>query len=1094
MPACAPQRFLANNRNLIRTAILTPSSVLPVAQSVVETPVARIGTAQVQIAGAYEGAEEATFDVEIVDTAVTNPLISAPIFSGEGSGTLSAITSSLAPQKITVQLNDDGIPTTSSAVDFEGVKIVARDEGAIGNLIRITIDQSSLVFTGTTFSLLSDLKAGAGDDNNGLTGPAFDWDTAVLGADNIIPAGAHRVAFGDDTSRVYLSYKKFVTGAWVYHFVPALQTDVPAGTLVKFVTGGRSVAIDDGTSPVNETYTDIVTDYDLFNALKTQSQLVTIDGVVANDRSPTGQAARELLVRTDAHVERSSGSGSQAATGFAATFAGALANTELITARATAVTFKDSPLAHVGAEVWKLSGSVSGDLGEIVTGVPYLEPDGKFGLTIPQRLPDGFGTQRGNFTVTERYVTRPVGVENPPICVGNLTLGPSAVNQTFTLEWTKRPSGECACVTMPFDRIDDTCLGIATNEGGTVDYSPEALTVLSTFYGYLSGIADLLTDYREGYGLKRFPDIPAGGVTPPTFTATYGADGISMTGSVDSPASLPAWNTDATVGFLYNEGLYPDSLTAFAQEFETAVGRIDLVTDSGFRSDGFTGMNTVSSSLNTDMSTYLSGITKLKDINTNKYRVKIGQALIAAGLSPLGKASASSQVSGDGCWQDYGDSYYWTVVGSDGGEYAPAFTNHTYYSSKRASQTTPYFSTKEIAFQVNCGCVDRLKIGDQIIISVGGAGFGATYQVGDLLTLPIISAQPLFLAGGQDGNAIQTWNVFGSVDGPLANFVFDPGAPTSYSNGSPATLGFTYTPGGIASVKGDRFTFSIEGGRFKWRKNGGAWSADTLIPDGPTALSDGLTLEFVTGASPSFVAADLFSFRALQPWAVSNIQSPDAARWQWSQGSPDVATLVGDFGAAQTVGMLGIALHTMPAGTTLLIEGGTAPGVYTQSETVTYRAGTIAHTMSEPWSVRYVRLTITGAGEAGIGWLWLGDPMKTELSADVQRTRSYLVSRANGGLYQGGKSLAMTFNHDVSWQEAAMNESDAALIGDFLDWIKTHDDEPFIFLPNVTRPELAEIQRVVSDAVEFTELSDYNRDASFEFRASVKLPMAGVWQ
>jgi len=40
--ACAPQRFLANNRNEIRTAAaLTPSSVRPIANAVQKIPFAR---------------------------------------------------------------------------------------------------------------------------------------------------------------------------------------------------------------------------------------------------------------------------------------------------------------------------------------------------------------------------------------------------------------------------------------------------------------------------------------------------------------------------------------------------------------------------------------------------------------------------------------------------------------------------------------------------------------------------------------------------------------------------------------------------------------------------------------------------------------------------------------------------------------------------------------------------------------------------------------------------------------------------------------------------------------------------------------------
>jgi hypothetical protein len=495
---CAPQRYLSNLSNAIRTAILTPSSVLPVSDQVLAIPSARAGTAQVDLSGAYTGAEEAVYDVEILDNTVTTKLPSAPIFTGAGSGKLSAISAtSLAAQEVTVELKDAGIPTTYAGVDFEGVRIRARASGAGGNSIRIQIDQSGLIFTGTKFSLLEDLHAGQGGENSGISGAAYDYQTAVLGTDNLIPNTAKRVAFGDDTSAIYLQYKKFSDGEWLYYFVPALKRDIPKGTPVKFVTGGRTVTVTDGITP--EPYTSIVTVYDLLNALKTTSVLTTVDGVVANDRSPTGQASRELLFRTDAHVQPSVGSGSAAATGFVDTFAAPNAVTELVTATCFAVSASDYPLASLGNEYWQLKGSLSGDLGFIKTDVPYTQvPDGRFGLRIPPKLPPGFGTQKGRFSVDDIQLVDN-RIDDPPICMKRMALGPSAVDQTIELTYRTRPSGNCACEKTKAPRLSAFCLGtLPTGEDDLTDFKADTVERIRELFAWKQPTVESLTDLAEG--------------------------------------------------------------------------------------------------------------------------------------------------------------------------------------------------------------------------------------------------------------------------------------------------------------------------------------------------------------------------------------------------------------------------------------------------------------------------------------------------------------------------------------------------------------------------------------------------------------------
>lgn len=1208
MISCSPQRYLANNRNALRLATLTPSSVQPVEDSVLAIPTPRQGTAQVALSGSYSGAEEATYDVEIVDAGTDTNLISAPIFTGAGSGKLDNVIATGTPQDYAVELADAGTPERSAFVDFEGVKIVARIPGASGNTIRLLIDQSGIDFTPTTFSLLEDLPAGSGSDSNGLKGAAFDWDTAPIGSDNQIPATAHRISFGDDTSLIYLAYKRFTGTEWTYHFVPETKRSVAKGTIVNFVTGGRDVTVTDGGSPPEE-FLDLVTVFDLLNALKLGSLLVDIAGVVANDRSPTGQAARELTLRTDAHVEPSYGTGSKAATGFVDTFAGAGAGTELVTATCFAVTGRDNPNAHLGAELWKVKGSLAGDAGEAVTGVPFsvAGSPSDWGFTIPQRLPDGYGDPHGVFSeISIDYVGRPPNVTPPPICPVALELGPDASDQQITLTYTKRPSGNCLCKGMPVPNLRTRCLGIFDEGGPDMGYSGPTITRLIDLYDWQADTVRAHSAYRASGGAeagKNTEDPMIAGTVPVQPTLSYdtvvsGAEGggFSVTQQVNTYLSsvvqeglealvshfeeslaaidaLPAgalqtdgfdaWDTalaelkgdvaagstiltqtvvfpsyenlvagNAVCTFLANDGstqvrkaipggiqygfvianvTAPANATVFFWGVAAAAPPGSFTVGANYQASSTTPGNWVISTNVATMAASAVGVASsateitvanptpaqaagsaatLWGLLADRYETRLLWVGISAGIPQVGKSDADSVTSGDGCWRDWGDPFYWEVVGSDKGKYAPAFNNHPYYSSRLAKDGKAYYSTHEFAFQINVKCPSGLLEGDRIILSIGDAGFPGTYQIGDQLFLPVISAQPFYLAGGQDGDDLQKWFVSASVDGPLAPFNYNLSDPSPHSYVG-AGLTFDISNGGIPFEKGDRFTFGVEHAHYHWRKNGGSYSATLPVPLALTAFDSGLSIQFTTGAAPSFVAGDMFKFRALQPWAVSNVQSPRPERWQWTGDAP---TLVADLGSALTLDMAAIALHTLPAGATIVIEGGTSPGVYTWTETLTRRPGVIFGPFTTPRVARYVRLTLTGVTDAGIGWWWIGEGLTTELSASLDSLRrSYKIVRQSAGLRNVGKFIGKSLSGDIEWTEGALNEDDAAAISEMVDWVKANDDEPIIVVPQVTRPDEVIIAQVITDDFDMDDISDYNRDIAFPRRFSAKLPLAGVW-
>lgn len=482
----------------------------------------------------------------------------------------------------------------------------------------------------------------------------------------------------------------------------------------------------------------------------------------------------------------------------------------------------------------------------------------------------------------------------------------------------------------------------------------------------------------------------------------------------------------------------------------------------------------------------------------DRYRSRLQHVLISGGISPLGKGDADTG-SGDGCWRDNGDAFYWEVLVGEA-QYAPAFTGVPYYSSQKypggvvvGGVTTPsegYYSTKEFGFILDIPCKDELVPGDQVILVIGNAGQTPTYLKGDRLLLGLVAAQNIAFFGGNDGDNVQTWHVQDSVFGARPAYLLDTDTPAAYSSGG---LGFLINQGAIPYAKGDKFTFAIEGGNFRWRKTitGGApggWSADLDIVLTPIVLDSGLSLQWSLGASPAIIQGDTYQFLALQPYALSNLIKPDFDRWEWAINP---APVVIDLGANQTIEALGIGFHTIPSTSTILIEGGTAPGVYPLSQAIPWRKDAMAKLLVTPWTARYLRVTITGSTEGGIGWLYAGEATKMTYSAIVQLQREYGVNRSTGenpnALHRGtGMSGTVTF------PEGHIREADYDKLVEMLDWLKSNDDEALIFIPQETREDEILLATVESDEIVFSDVFSFQPNVDYERRISATIPLRGV--
>lgn len=482
----------------------------------------------------------------------------------------------------------------------------------------------------------------------------------------------------------------------------------------------------------------------------------------------------------------------------------------------------------------------------------------------------------------------------------------------------------------------------------------------------------------------------------------------------------------------------------------------------------------------------------------DRYRSRLQHVLISGGISPLGKGDADTG-SGDGCWRDTGAEFFWEVLVGDQ-SYAPAFTGVPYYSSQKYpggvvvnGVTTPsegYYSTKEFGFILDIPCVDELVVGDEVVLVIGNAGYDPTYLKGDRLILGLVAAQNIDFFGGNDGDNVQTWHVQDSVFGARPAYLLDTDAPAAYSSGG---LSFLINQGAIAYAKGDKFSFAIEGGNFRWRKTitggvAGAWSANLDILLTPIALDSGLSVQWTLGAAPAVVSGDLYKFLALQPYALSNVIKPDFDRWEWAVNP---APAIFDLGANFTIEALALGFHTIPDSATILVEGGTVPAVYPLSQLITWRKDAMVKLLAAAWNVRYLRLTITGALTGGVGWFYAGDAVKMTYSAQVQLQREYKVKRSDGinpnGLHQGtGLSGTVTF------PEGHVREADYDKLIDMLDWLKANDDEALIFIPQETREDELLLATVEADEINFSDVFNFQPGVAHERRISCTIPLRGV--
>lgn len=1073
------QRFFSGRNNLARSAALSASNVR--ASTAIERKTARrAGGGRVRLAGEYSGHEAAQVEVEIVATGGT-PRASVPQFVGVGNGQLQvqSVGTGAALQELTLTLADLGIPTAHATLDVREVQLRARAPGDVGNAIRITV-APHLTRTATDFALLADWAAGT----TVQTGAQWDFGGLPLSANGELDAASPRIAFGFDP-QIYRPWRQLKDGDWQFGLSPALERAQPKGTKVYAVTGGYRITVTDGV--VTETYGDtgagqaaIVTFYDLLTALQASS-LVEVAGVVVADRAVGGQAAVDVPLRTSAWLLALGGK-----VQLQAVTVPDQAPTQTVTVRCINADV-------VGRERWSVVGDVSGALATAATGVPYDSAAARF--TVP--VIDSATSDGGEWSFKYEPAQRPDGVGVPSVCVRPFRFGRNAKPRTVTFRYQLRPPPDCKCSDMPTPKVSLKCLGI--DDGGDMALEPEYQTRLMALYQWRRMFLDSNTAFGElgeppgtyGYINSHIREVEiANGITSELAQALAEiyevqaardqwdlelAGVISMMTPLEGVAGSVQINLAADVSI---ERTVHSITDPGASEAHTVIS-----VQVNSRGNSFTVSSTDETELKEGelKAQYIAPLSGTSAV-VGMVSARMDYVRTIAGIVP--KSESSSSDAG-GCWIDHGEAFWWADVD---GYYLPAFTNQAYVSARRNTETGKPYSTMEFGFGLVVACPDRLKVGDQLTIRINQVDADRPYQVGDEAIIQTVAAGPAWLSGGVDGTDVQTWRVLGSASGSLPDYIV-PTDGTAAPVYSAAGVALQMALGGIPFVLGDAFSLAVEAGQYRWRRAGDAWGPNADIPpSGQAMLSVGLQVHFDAGAAPSFVPGDVYAFDVHQPWAASHVQDAQASAWGWAG---DGATMVIDLGSVQSLGAVALARYQLPAGANVALE---------LSQDGTVWSTPLALDMSRPvcvslfhlaLSARFLRLGVANATGGSMGWLWCGQPLATDNHATTcQRRRRWAATRGGGinapALYAGAGD-----GWQLGWENALLDEDADALVA-LVDWAQQHD-EPLVFLPHHLHEGDASLVRCAADALEISDIHEYQPDNSAHRLLSATLEMEPVY-
>ena len=1136
-------RLLAQANNAVPAATVTASSVLPAERSVYPRRVERSGNGTVVLSGPYEGANDTAIEIEIRPSAGAAVTVTDPTFAGAGNGTMVDVAADPGSdaQMVTVTLTDLGTTTTAAqAAIYANILLRAKAGGEGGNALTLTV-APGLVLSDTPVGALSFSIA---HDTHEWSDPRGNFGAAPLNPDGTIPDSAPRLVFGRNLAQVYRHYRRWDGERWQYGISPPAITDYADGDLVHAVTGDYTVTVSDDAT--TETYPGVTTLHDFLLALNT-SALIEPVGVVANDKKPAGIAAIDFPIRTQSYLlaVSHSSAGMPDLQNVAITDD---APTETVTLKCTANTPLGQEtwavLSRVAGELPPATTGVPYDGEFLDFTIPVITPAvvptrGTITITkqefaggdadspaIPAICLDRprLGIKAHAMTLKLVYKRRPLADCNcndaavsggpDPDClgqdvaeggiVGTLPAGyQSRLEDLYT--WRRAfiaanatlnaSNGMLTTVYQDVDlanqvtRIFADCLAelytdSATPDGDALTQWDADLAAMDAEVAALEAISaeptiDSDTQYWQpgqhyDYDQTILPPVQKrnGHRYKPVLPQVLVAEVYTQTQTFFGVSDVQTWPTDG--GVIGVESMV--GVTAGgACDYTGTVMLLDL-GPYGAADDVTTGNPTT--------------LRRAVEDFVTKYAAQMDLVRVKAGIVPKSDASGA----GSPCWRDPGDLYWWEF---EDAPYLPVFNNVYYHSTKMAcsddanavtsgqEQPSPT-PTYEFGFGLRVGCPERLLVGDSITLVIGDVAGGYPYALGDTYSIPIVGGGPLAFAGGVTGTDTLTWTVQSDVQGTLDDYALGL-AEAAYSDGG---LGFTIHRGTIPFALGDAFAFAVEtGGLFRWRRDGGSWSADAVIAE-TVALADGLSAAFTQGIRPSFVAGDGYAYDVLQPHSPSHCLTAHGESWRWEN---DAATLTLTWASDQTFSAVGLLRHGLTAPATVTITLKNALGATLQTLTPAVAAGPLVVMLATSLTtVRSLEIAVADADGMSLGWVYAGQPLATARQADQCTLRRGYALERGGGINPGAALLGGGAGGEVAW--SMLTQADFNALWALISACKADADAPLVLVPHHLHPAEAALCRISADELEVTDVLEFQPDDSARRILGLTLPLAPVWQ
>lgn len=647
-----------------------------------------------------------------------------------------------------------------------------------------------------------------------------------------------------------------------------------------------------------------------------------------------------------------------------------------------------------------------------------------------------------------RYAVKVAGTSGGTAPTWNTTVGTDTTDGGVT--WTNIGKTPWAM----FDDAYDAWLVEVTGLSGLGQPIAAMPWTAGATFGLATGNYYTVPSARNGWLYYAVGTTGAGqtGSTEPTWPTAYGAtilDGTPFENAVTWRAYLNYWVAESTVAL--NKVINP----GVGVLYKATTGGETGATEPTWPADGSSVTDGDVVWEETDAADLPAIAETNMEVYFEKWRTWCTDVLAAAGIE---RNFDQAGVNGDGCWQDYGDSEYWWAFNGDE-PYLPIQDGHYHHEAMMGMDENgkPFASsTKRWGFGPRWGCPNALQVNDQLKITISGVtGAGRGYQQGDTFNVRTNRAEPLPLTGGQTGDDTLTWSVVAGALGRLPDYalVTTAVAPYAWAATSPAvgSIGFRINPGGIRYQLGDKYEIWVEGGQFRWRVNGGAWSSPADIA--AAALLDGLSVDFVGGIAPSWAAGDVWSFRAEATSGVDNLRSPTPGECVWTGATTiEIAPAEGE-----TVGLL-IAGHRIPSDATITLIG-SDDGFSTTplSVPIPWRRGDIWHAITANHAA--YRLTINRSGAAR--WLYLGASTQMQIRTGITEL-GRLTKRVRLPSLTARRGLGATIEHE------ALTQASVDRLLDMLSHAAEHDDLLLAIVPNDGEPDVG-LVRYNADAIEITD-------------------------